>query len=226
MKLGCGLVAGLFCVFLAGCVGVENSGSEHVLSRGSKYAVTDKSFSYRQLRIEDFQAEALDRGIGSSIHHVQARSCVSIQTAADMRIRVTETKAKEKRYTGMLSNISYQAIFEPYCSWWNPSIVKDRVPYVLEHEQIHFALTELSARRLNKKIQKSFTPETVHGQTAQEVEGKLREKVRAASKSAIALSSVDQRAFDEQTSYVYRPQEQLKWLKDVNRKLAETEAYK
>jgi hypothetical protein len=34
------------------------------------------------------------------------------------------------------------------CSWWNEKATMDAA-YVLEHEQIHFALTELGARSLS-----------------------------------------------------------------------------
>jgi len=225
VKFCSNVVAGLICIVVTGCAGVQGNGSEQVLAKGKKFTVSDKSFPYRQLRIEDFQAESLDRGAGNTINHVQARSCISIQTAADTRIKKTGS-ADQKMYEGILSNVSYTAIFEPYCSWWNPKVAENRLPYVLEHEQIHFALTELSARKLNQKVQQTFKPEKVYGTTAQEVEDRLRQKVRLASKRAIAMSNDDHSAFDKQTSFIYNPKKQAIWLDNVNRQLAEMAVYK
>ncbi|WP_136797802.1 hypothetical protein [Desulfosediminicola ganghwensis] len=226
MKFRCAIVAGIVNIALMGCGGVSDRGSENVLSKGSKYAVRDNSFAYRQLKIEDFKAEALDRGPGNVVHHVQARSCISIQTAADTRIRSKATEKQGKEYVGTLSNVRYQAIFEPYCSWWNTGVAENRVEYILEHEQIHFALTELSARKLNERVQQSFNAKTIYGSTVQEVEDKLRDKVRLASKKAIAMSSNDHSDFDNQTSFVYEPEKQQSWLENVTRRLAETEQYR
>lgn len=221
VQLGRVVVLGVLGVSLVGCAGNSGSGEERVFSKGSKFAASDRSFTYRPLKIEDFQAEALDRNSGGVIRHVEARSCISIQTAADTRIRSTAT-GQGITYAGTLDNVHYKAIFEPHCSWWNPNVAKARRAYVLQHEQIHFALTELSARELNEKVRNFFEPKTVFGQTAQEVEEKLRAQIRVASKEAIAMSSPDHTKFDEQTSFVYKPEKQSKWLEDVNRRLTAT----
>ena len=38
------------------------------------------------------------------------------------------------------------------CSWWNPQHIGLPHEYILEHEQIHFALFEIAARRLNQQV--------------------------------------------------------------------------
>ena len=38
-------------------------------------------------------------------------------------------------------------------AWWNDKIASEQPAYVLEHEQIHFAIFELEARALNARAE-------------------------------------------------------------------------
>ncbi len=50
------------------------------------------------------------------------------------------------------NKLRFQAIMFPDRSWWNEELDSSLTAYVLEHEQIHFAIFELEARRLNAHI--------------------------------------------------------------------------
>ena len=55
-------------------------------------------------------------------------------------------------YVGTISQLKFKTVFVPECSWWNPNLAKNGENYVLQHDQIHFALTELAARKLTSKV--------------------------------------------------------------------------
>ena len=43
-------------------------------------------------------------------------------------------------------DLRFRAQMDRKCSWWNPKDLGFPQEYILEHEQIHFALCELGAR--------------------------------------------------------------------------------
>ena len=56
----------------------------------------------------------------------------------------------ETRYEATLAAPRFRAVFDRLCSWWNP---RSNFPkYLLQHEQIHFDLTEIAALELGRLL--------------------------------------------------------------------------
>ena len=59
--------------------------------------------------------------------------------------------ARLGRVRARVHNLAFTAFMDRDCSWWNPQYTGLPHEYILEHEQIHFALFEIAARRLNQQ---------------------------------------------------------------------------
>ena len=95
-----------------------------------------------------------------------------------------------------------------------------KTDYILEHEQIHFALFELEARRLNAEVDRlngllKTTDSTLQG-ARQGVQSRLEDVLGESLRGVLARS----RAFDEATSMGYRPEQQKVWLRRVESELS------
>ena len=81
-------------------------------------------------------------------------------------------------YEASVGEVRVRAQMDRRCSWWNPKDLGLPQEYILEHEQIHFAICELEARRLNTTLREltstlSVTAESVQA-AAQRVENQKR----------------------------------------------------
>ena len=107
----------------------------------------------------------------------------------------------------------------PGCSWWNPQLSKRLISYVLEHEQIHFGIAELTARRLTARIREEIgsrlfingTYKETQDEFVRAVNGLLEEEKNESLKTHIA--------FDEDTSIFHDPKRQLWWKEKINSEL-------
>jgi len=112
----------------------------------------------------------------------------------------------------------------PEKSWWNPFLAKEKQAYVLQHEQIHFALMELEARRLNRKA-------ALEDQRLQECAFDVeiaKEKLSATldqwMAEAVQESLKRHEEFDVATSHLYVPRIQQGWYNKVMQELQNTAA--
>jgi hypothetical protein len=72
-------------------------------------------------------------------------------------------------FFGRIDHLAFEAVMIPERSWWNPAIQANMTGYVLQHEQIHFALTELAARKLTRDVHVWASETVVVKPTPQEV---------------------------------------------------------
>ncbi|MCP4387324.1 MAG: hypothetical protein GY802_03450, partial [Gammaproteobacteria bacterium] len=116
-------------------------------------SVIDKSeldlsdvISYRKLSRSDF------KGTEPPTHfdeRMAAVTCVYTQPIIDkngIQIEHATTADGRQVYDITYKNLSYKALMNRNCSWWNTNPQGVDQDYVLEHEQIHFALFEIAAR--------------------------------------------------------------------------------
>lgn len=185
-------------------------------------SIDEKSFGYRKLKIADFHATSLPEDLSGYNHNIQARSCISIRPTSDTSMRITNGMMSGKTvFMGSYSHMAFQAVFNPSCSWWNPEVPKDKVNYVLQHEQIHFALTELSARNMNKLYREGIKGYLAIGSSFQEVQKELLEMMKSVSHKGLEENITQHTAFDEETSLYYEQEVQQNWYDNVLNSLAD-----
>jgi hypothetical protein len=93
---------------------------------------------------------------------------------------------------------------------------------VLQHEQIHFALMELAARKLTheaRALTKKFVAiRTTHKDAQSEILATIEDMIRSASEDSLK----EHTAFDQDTSLHFDPEKQRQWLDLVEEQLLRT----
>ncbi len=105
---------------------------------------------------------------------------------------------------------------DPRCSWWNADPRRVGADYVLEHEQIHFALLEISAREINREIAGLLVRVASRERAPSRAQAKLKSVLEAARMKYLAQSQ----RFDEQTSPRPDIEAQTRWRREVEARLA------
>ncbi len=114
---------------------------------------------------------------------------------------------------GTVVQIDISALFHPEKSWKVKHVTSD----LLQHEQLHFNLTELYARKLNRAFKQELKPGTM-----QEVEQQIQaifERIDAAWRAA-------QQRYDKQTHRGTIPKVQQHWERKTARQLQTLEKYR
>ncbi len=187
-------------------------------------AASREGFTYRPLTVKDFKAPSLPSYFEQFNHHINAHSCISIRPSRESKARITPALyANRPFYVGSIPEIRFEAIFAPSCSWWNPDSPRKIRAYILEHEQIHFALAEIAARQLTIEAREEMKDFIVINATRQEVKDELSQKIKDLARDAMQASFEEHTAFDEDTSGYYNPRAQRWWLEDVKERLAATQ---
>ena len=183
--------------------------------------------AYRTLVRGDFRGAEPPPAFAPYKERVGAATCGHILTTADTNVQVEVVREPGGRvhYRAVARHLRFRAQMDRACSWWNPADLGVPQEYILEHEQIHFALFELEARRLNASV-----PEIVAGigapmETAAAAAALAQERLDAAVDERMHEILKRGRAFDEDTSMGHQPERQKRWLRRVQRELSETQRY-
>ncbi len=210
----------LLFLLLTSCAKLPDYALPHLRENDLDPDLLKKGFSYRKLKKSDFKAKSLPETLIQHSNTINARSCVRIHPNENSKFRVTRNNYNNSLYYfGSIEQLSVDAIMMPDCSWWNPKIPKSRAGYVLEHEQIHFALFELAARELNKEIQKQVKTYIAIQPSRQKLQDEMNAKVEEMVKSAMHKNLVEHTEFDTQTSMRFNHEKQKQWLHIVEEKL-------
>jgi len=208
---------------LAGCAQLPEYARPQFRSPGSGISGVGEGFTYRPLTIDDFRAASLPEEYDRYDHHINAHSCISIRPAPESQARITQGIYQgQSFFVGSIPKVSFQAVFVPGCSWWSPEVPEQRKAYVLQHEQIHFALAELSARQLTRQAREELKDYLAINNSYREVQAELAAKLASMARAAMETSFDEHTDFDEDTSLFYDPRAQREWLEDVELRLAET----
>ncbi|MGJ8593336.1 MAG: DUF922 domain-containing protein [Aquaticitalea sp.] len=104
-----------------------------------------------------------------------------------------------------------EAHFYPDKSWY---IKKEGTPQILAHEQLHFDITELYARKFRQQIAQL------------KVNGKLKTQLRELHLNINKELALAQNLYDQETDNSVNRDFQAKWVLYVEQELAKLEAYK
>jgi hypothetical protein len=183
---------------------------------------------YRQLTRADFRSLKAPTEFAAVADRVGAATCGQVRTTPDTVFRINwrqATPSSEKRHWVEVKNLEFMALMDRHCSWWNERAASRQPAYVLEHEQIHFALYELGARKLNASVETIKREMSGEGATQQEVQEHAQQALNEALQKATAELLERNRDFDQDTSLGFRPDRQRAWLRKVTSELAETQAF-
>jgi hypothetical protein len=181
----------------------------------ASYRATDV-IRYRALTRADFRASEPPGAASGEGFEMNAYTCASIVSGKQVRVEVVPG-AESGSFVARATEMTYWAEMDRECSWWNPN---GALPpeYTLQHEQIHFALVELRARRLTSAVRRL----EARGRTREAAVSALQAAADAAVRRGQQELQRESLAFDEDTSGVHSPKRQARWLERVERELAET----
>ncbi|MGD8330107.1 MAG: hypothetical protein PVJ49_11785 [Acidobacteriota bacterium] len=177
---------------------------------------------YRDLRRTDFRA-ALPPPEAAGLHggELGAASCVFLATDPDTTIRASAQG--DDQYRGLVraevENLAFLSFMDRQCSWWNPAPLSLPADYILQHEQIHFALFEIAARRLNSRVAELTRQMRVVTNSQQRAIEELNRRIDAEMQRALDEVLARSNELDNDTSRTYRQDRQNWWWDTVNREL-------
>jgi hypothetical protein len=180
-------------------------------------------FPYRALTIEDFRAASVPEHLSAHAEQINAHSATQIRLSADSSFSITHGFLFGQSYFfGRILHLAFEAVMIPERSWWNPKIQGEMRAYVLQHEQIHFALTELAARKLSSDSQEWASEVLVIKPTPQEVQAEFAQQIKHMISAAMEVNLKRQVKFDEDTSLFFNPRRQQWWSWTVEDELKQT----
>jgi hypothetical protein len=177
-------------------------------------------FSYRELTPEDFRSASLSEQLAEHAARINAHAAIHVRLTTDSSFRITSGDLYGQSYFfGRVERLGFEAVMLPDQSWWNPKMPPNMRGYVLEHEQIHFALTELAARQLTSDSQKWAPDVLVIKPTPQEVRAELARQIKERINAAMETNLKRQAEFDDDTSLFFNPRRQQWWSRTVEDEL-------
>jgi hypothetical protein len=183
---------------------------------------------YRALTRADFRGTHAPHEFAAVADRVGAATCGQVRTTDDTSILLNWRQASPtspRRHWVEVKKLGFIALMDRRCSWWNDRRAARAPGYVLQHEQIHFALYELGARKLNAEVAAITRDMTREGESQEEVKAHAERALSDALTRATEALLERNREFDEDTSLGYRPDRQRAWLKRVLDELAATQAF-
>jgi hypothetical protein len=202
---------------LGGCTtGLPNYAAPKISVLSDEDLDMSDVITYRKLSRSDFKGTEPPTQFDE---RMAAVTCVYTQPIVDKKaidIQPATTPDGHQAYDVTYNNLRYQALMNRNCSWWNPNNASKVEDYVLEHEQIHFALFEIAAREWSElpplRLQvRADSSDIMKREMQAQFENLLQRRLRVL---------VDQnRKFDEETSLGHNPEKQRKWQELVRSKL-------
>jgi len=169
---------------------------------------------YRALTRADFLADEPPQQVAAHAAFFGAFTCASIVPEGMASARFEPTR-EAGVHIARFEGVGFHAEMDRECSWWNPT-GKAPSAYVLEHEQIHFALTEIQARRLEAAM-REFRLRTDDPQAAGDELGRHYNALLESARDELLRAAT---RFDEETSGSYEPERQARWRARVEAELA------
>jgi hypothetical protein len=193
--------------------------------RGRAEAMVPASFDmnevvpYRPLARDDFRGSAFLARPQPEEERVPSAVCTKIV----VRPGDVSTRPEGGGYVATLDAPSFFAVMGRTCSWWSLPNEGLSDEHVLEHGQIHFAIAELEARRLNARTEDIVRQVHARGANPESVTQRAQAALRAVLERAEKASRDRSTVFDHQ---VARDRvRQRAWLHKVTAELEVTRAY-
>jgi len=172
--------------------------------------------------VSDFRASSLPDHLVEHAKKFNAYSRIQIRLTRDSKFITNSNYSyyyDKIIWTGSIKSIAFEAVMLQDYSWWNPGVSSKKTAYVLQHEQIHFALMELAARQLNQQARGDIDVIFVFDSTRQGAHEQLQEKIKSLIQTKSEKILKEHTAFDQDTSLYINPEKQQLWFNRVTNQL-------
>jgi len=178
--------------------------------------------SYRQLAKQHFLADRPPLHLDHDHPALAAHTAILLRLQPSARfVAVAEAEDVERLFCLKAQDVRFEAVLFPHRSWWNPEVETSRSQLVLQHEQIHFALMEVSARRLNQRVAREHEGLRSCGEDQQQAKQTIANRLNAWLAEEKHRVMADHRDFDDATSRLLAPQIQQWWYDRLMRELSQ-----
>jgi hypothetical protein len=208
--------AGLALLLLAtGCARLPDYAMPRVeLVEASQLAKTD-GIPYRKLTRGDFRAKQAPIANASHAAQMSAFSCASVVPKGELQMELRQRSAAGA-FVARTAQARFVAKMDRNCSWWNPAPSDEAPSFILQHEQIHFAIAELAARDLTQRVRQL----SATGDSAEQAAAALQDAVDGVFRDVVLEMTERNARFDRDTSGRHDPELQQRWYDQVSRELA------
>ena len=176
----------LFVFAISGCATHLPYNPPTLLPADSTAIDEDTLIPYRTLIVDDFKATKFFGQKAPDVDgEVGAATVVVIRATPCMIRAFARSNADSAFFEAMVDSFRYEARFNQTKSWFIPS-QKAAPGELLEHEQIHFAISELAVRRANADI------------------AAIRARIRACAREKMVAVDLARQRFQEELDRVIR----------------------
>lgn len=183
-------------------------------------AVGADLIAYRTLTRADFQGKAPSGTASKHADKVGAQTFALVKHDPGLAVEWEERRHPNGRreVRGQIKGLFFRAWMDRSRSWWNPKPGQAPESYVLQHEQIHFALVEIEAGKMNVEG-RSLMQRTFEGKSTKAIQEDVEEATNEIVEEGMERILERSLEFDEDTSGRYEPVKQNEWYERVQREL-------
>jgi len=169
---------------------------------------------YRHLTRADFRATAPPIENVGHAARMSAFTCANVVPQRELKVDVRQTQPRGE-FVARPKQVAFIAKMDRNCSWWNPKQEGARPDYVLQHEQIHFAIAEAGARELTGRIRDL----SATGSSPEQAATALQRAIDGIFRDAVEAMTARNTAFDRDTSGLSEPVLQQRWYDQLSAEL-------
>jgi len=169
---------------------------------------------YRHLTRADFRATAPPIENVGHAARMSAFTCANVVPQRELKVDVRQTQPRGE-FVARPKQVAFIAKMDRNCSWWNPKQESAQLAYVLQHEQIHFAIAEAGGRELTKRI----LAQSATGDSPEQAASALQRAIDGAVRDAMDEMSARNTEFDLATSGRREPVLQQRWYDQLSAEL-------
>jgi hypothetical protein len=173
---------------------------------------------YRPLAREDFRARRRSRDAQFTVRMRDAVVEAHVATSLVCIGRLRAEEVAPGRFAVWFDDLRYVALLDREASWWNPRSAS-HPEWMLRHEQLHFDLTELVARRRNREAARDAAATRARGASPGEAMRAFATRWSRHFAGVVADWEELQRRYDRETRHGTLPALQTDWFARVRRDL-------
>jgi len=174
---------------------------------------------HRALAREDFRARRQSKDARLTVAMKDAVTDAHVATSLVCIGRLRAEEVTPGRFAVWLEDLEYVALLDREGSWWNPRL-ETNPEWVLRHEQLHFDLTELVARRRNREREHDAAATRATAASPGEAMRGFARRWSAHFAALLADWEALQERYDRETRHGTLPAVQTEWFARVHRELA------
>jgi hypothetical protein len=174
---------------------------------------------HRALQRSDFRARRRNEHAKLTVAMQSAVTEAHVATSLVCIGRLRAEEVAPGRFAVWFDELEYVALLDREGSWWNPRL-ETHPEWVLRHEQLHFDLTELVARRRNRERARDVAATRTVAASPAAAMRAFAERWTAHFEALVADWEELEQRYDRETRHGTLPAVQTEWFVRVRRELA------